>query len=173
MSSAESRFWKRVDKNGPPPSHLPWLGACWLWGGTKLQTGYGRIWVGQRMELAHRYAYAVAHRCTVHPQTVIMHRCDNPQCVRPSHLKAGTQADNVRDQIAKGRKPHADQAAKKLTSTQVLQLREARQQGATYRALAAQFGITVAMTHKICSGKSWASVGGPRAARIHRTPEGK
>ncbi len=33
----------------------------------------------------------------------LLHMCDNRQCVRPDHLFYGTQSDNVRDCVLKGR----------------------------------------------------------------------
>jgi HNH endonuclease len=33
----------------------------------------------------------------------ILHRCDNPICVRPQHLFVGTQAENIKDMMNKGR----------------------------------------------------------------------
>lgn len=91
---------------------------CWNWTGPKNPKGYGRIAGvvidGKRYTekeqpmLAHRASWVLhfgelpklpgAHGA------VVMHVCDNPACVNPKHLRLGTQSDNVRDMIAKGRK---------------------------------------------------------------------
>lgn len=93
------RFWKYVTKKT--------INECWEWSGARDQCGYGVL----RRDPAHRSAQCHASRISweIHNGKIpdglqILHRCDNPPCVNPSHLWIGTNAQNIADAIAKGRK---------------------------------------------------------------------
>jgi hypothetical protein len=77
--------------------------GCHLWMGHRDNAGYGRMWIGSGKQAAHRIAWEVAHGPA--PQgMIVMHTiCDNPPCCNPAHLTLGTQADNARDRVKKGR----------------------------------------------------------------------
>ena len=92
------RFWsyvRKVDGDG-----------CWEWTSKNGAKGYGRMpmrWQdGYTVEEgAHRIAWMLTRG---DPGTLyVLHKCDNRKCVRPDHLFLGTQGDNVRDCVAKGR----------------------------------------------------------------------
>jgi len=93
--SARARFEAKVDRSGP--------GECWTWTGARLRKGYGRIRVGGRVESAHRIAWVLANGALIPEGMVIRHTCDVPPCCRPSHLALGTDVDNTRDMIERGR----------------------------------------------------------------------
>lgn len=77
--------------------------GCWLWQGARLPKGYGKFSVARgRWELAHRVAWRLANGSIPHGMQVL-HRCDNPRCVRVEHLFLGTAAANTADMMAKGR----------------------------------------------------------------------
>ncbi len=76
--------------------------GCWLWLGTTVPGGYGRIRVDGVFVAAHRASYASAFGL-FDPASKVCHRCDTPACVNPDHLFLGTQKDNVRDMMNKGR----------------------------------------------------------------------
>ena len=99
----------RRDKTPPPDRFWPKVqrtldDTCWEWQGYRGADGYGRFRVATRgaPALAHRFAYETAFG-PIPPGLLVCHRCDNPPCVRPSHLFLGTQQDNIRDCSAKGR----------------------------------------------------------------------
>ena len=89
------RFWEKVHK-------LPGDG-CWLWTGARSRHGgYGIVSYKLKPHRAHALSWEFANG-TKPTGMVICHKCDNPPCVRPSHLMLGTHRDNIRDMAAKGR----------------------------------------------------------------------
>lgn len=79
--------------------------GCWRWLGYVMpSTGYGHMsfCTDKRRSRAHRYAYEL-FKGPIPKGMVVMHKCDDPLCVNPKHLKVGSQADNLRDMRIKGR----------------------------------------------------------------------
>lgn len=151
------RFWAKVDRTGD----------CWLWTGARNKQGYGQFWDSDRkvMGLAHRYAYehfvgSLRHLRQPGPVgEVVCHACDNPSCVRPSHLFSGSQADNVRDAQQKGRAPrHAGErnGRAKLTAADIAAIRASATGRYGERAeIARRWGISTGHVSKILKGDVW------------------
>jgi hypothetical protein len=128
------RYWDKV-RRGP---------KCWTWSAAVSSNGYG--WFRLVSTEAGRNSHRVAWELTKGPipgGLHVLHRCDNRRCVRPSHLYLGTNADNVRDKVAKGRQ------WRKFSSATVRSVREAIRSGLTYRATSAQLGISLGQIHRI------------------------
>ena len=73
-----------------------------VWTGTRFASGYGRITQNGKRARAHRVAFELFVG-PIPSGMHVLHRCDNPPCVNPSHLFIGTHLDNMRDMEAKGR----------------------------------------------------------------------
>lgn len=76
--------------------------GCWEWQGAKHRRNYGGFSINGSMYRANRVAWALAYGTSTIGLSVC-HTCDNPSCVRPTHLFLGTHQDNMNDAITKGR----------------------------------------------------------------------
>jgi len=94
MITAEDRLWAKVERGGPS--------ECWPWTGT-LTKGYGHIKVSGKLIYTHRLALSLATGVPLSDPRKALHRCDNPPCCNPTHLRWGTQAQNIQDAIERQR----------------------------------------------------------------------
>jgi hypothetical protein len=94
-NKAIAAFWLRVDQSGTANDK-----GCWPWLGATSKAGYGVFCYGDE-SLAHRVAYTIANGSA--KGIIVRHTCDNPPCVRPDHLIAGSHGDNITDKMRRGR----------------------------------------------------------------------
>lgn len=186
-AKAKQRFWSKVRKTD----------GCWFWEGplrapnryghfsVTFDTPYGRAAGGFA---AHRIAYYLANGDT---PLDILHSCDEPQCVRPEHLRKGTASDNAQDKVLRGRcrsgkvtpvfkvvnlgRPRTttlyhgeNHHFAKLTDAEVRAMREryAASPMMTAAALAREFPVTKGQAIKLLTGLSRRQAGGPIAEYI-------
>ena len=136
--------------------------GCWNTTHCRNSNGYGMVKRGGKVWLAHRWAYAQEH-CLSHDEmkgVVVRHTCDNPACVNPAHLLAGTQADNVQDMIDRGRQAKGESKQHVLKDADVQYIREncvprSRTHGCVQ--MAQRFGVSHSLVKQIMQGVKRAS----------------
>lgn len=114
-------------------------GDCWLWTGRRDGKGYGHLSVLGKDWTAYRLSYAL-HNGDIPDGAFICHTCDNPPCVNPAHLYAGTPRTNSRDCLERGRHVSLRGAACGKARLSVETVRAIRQDYATGRYTQAELG---------------------------------
>jgi hypothetical protein len=135
-----------LDRSVPEPNT-----GCWLWPGACDRSGRART----HGFVAARVVWAHVNR-TLLPGECVLHRCDTPACINPSHLFVGTHAANVADKVAKGRQARGVRSnLSKLNDDAVRAIRASND---THSALAARFSTSPKNVALIRSGRTWKHV---------------
>lgn len=140
--------------------------GCWLWSGDYFRKeGYGRFFLDGRDRQAHRVSFEVANG-VIPGGLCVLHRCDLPPCVNPAHLFLGTQHENVRDMVRKGREHSGPtpalqgerNAQAKLTERDVLEIRALHRSGFGYKRIAPWFRVHHTTIRNIVLRLKWRHV---------------
>jgi len=127
----KDRLWEKVQK-GP---------GCWEWTGALDTYGYGLLAVKRKPKLVHRLVWEMTHG---DPGDLhVLHTCDNRKCCNPDHLFLGTNADNVKDRMTRGRQPRGEtHHMAKYSDADLKEMKQLRQSGLSLRAVGARFGAS-------------------------------
>lgn len=137
-----SRFLNKTTKDNTT--------GCLNWTGAKSHSGYGIFWKNGRHESSHRASYSL-FKGPIPEGLIVMHTCDNPICVNPSHLISGTLSDNSKDRDAK-RRGHTV----KLSEADVKYIRESYEKGeVTMVELGRKFGVHHSTISRCVRNKYW------------------
>ena len=153
--------------------------TCWEWTAQIDRYGYGiqQLTAGSLRSpvKAHRIAYAL-HNKAMPPEDrpLVCHTCDNPRCVNPLHLYAGSNTHNMRDRLERGRfyqgSAHAPETRELRRQRQIVtgstsahlseeDVRAIRASPLTQKALGERYGVCQAHIWRIKHGKAWAPTG--------------
>ncbi len=142
-----SDFWRSIRKTPD----------CWLWTDKTNGRGYGYKKIGKKTWVVHRLAWFLA--TGKDSDYLVLHRCDNPVCVRFKHLFEGTNQDNIRDRDMKGRQAKGEsQGLHRLTEAQILKIRSLKAKGVSQTEIGHMFGVGQNHISRIVHRKNWKHV---------------
>lgn len=142
------RFLRLIEK-GP---------RCWIFGKAYDQDGYG-VFTPKHgtTDKAHRWFWK-QKKGPIPKGLMVLHKCDNPPCIRIAHLFLGTALDNSKDCFKKGRKPilrGEEVGNSKLKASQVIAMRHLRNSGWTQQRIADLYKTCRANVSLLTRGINW------------------
>lgn len=148
----QERFWEKVDKETGS--------GCWEWTGASNERGYGRVRINDTLRYAHRAAHQFENG-PLENSPQVNHHCDNPACVRPDHLYAGDQKENIADAIEHGdllksRARGQEHGKSVLDEEQVREIRRLYDSGEhSQRDLSNRFDVSKGAIQDVVEWKTW------------------
>lgn len=124
-----------------------------LWQHCVNSKGYGCVTVNKVSVLVHRYALESKIGRALAKNELACHSCDQPKCYNPNHLWVGSNSDNMRDILAKGRRDGI-----KLTKTQVKAIKDKIFAGCSVDELVSEYGVSARHIRDITACRAWGSL---------------
>jgi hypothetical protein len=154
------RFWDKVNKDGPL---LPGMNSqCWVWTAycNKARMGYGVMRFNGEATSAHRVSWEInvgpiPADDSFHGTRHVLHKCDNPKCVRPDHLFLGTTHDNAMDMCEKNRQHMGENTGGVVATKQQVKKIRALSSEMSQAELCREFGLAQGIVHCIVRKKTW------------------
>ena len=118
------------------------IAGCWIWMGAIDKHGYGKIFTDGRPQRTHRVSFSIHNDETPNH---VLHTCDVPSCVNPSHLYSGSHSDNMRDRENRNRGNKATGIKNgkcRFSSEDIKRMRDLKSGGFSLRAIARMFDIS-------------------------------
>lgn len=134
--------------------------GCLEWQGSLRGNGYGGVRFEGKDTHAHRVVYVLVHNIRLTADQDVLHTCDTPSCIEPSHLFLGDAQVNMDDKVAKGRwrgggpKGEGNGQAV-LTEAIVREMRTRHANGESINSLAVEFGVDNTAAGKAIRGITW------------------
>jgi len=155
--------------------------GCWIWIGVVSNAGYGKTRYEKKDISAHRLSYIVFIGSIPDGKNVC-HKCDEKRCVNPEHLWLGSQSENIKDCVKKGRftgtkgfkwtdevrkkmknRTHADRKGekhhlKKLINDDIKEIRRLYDSGINQKELSLRYKVHQSCISNIVRYKSWSHI---------------
>lgn len=131
---------------------------CWLYQGSLDCDGYGRVKIQSIYIKVHRLMW-LARFGLIPEDLVVCHKCDQPACCRPEHLRLDTNPENIRERTRKGRTAKgSQQGASKLTEELVIKMRQDYASVKNCAELGRKFGVHRQTARRIINREGWTHV---------------
>jgi 5S rRNA maturation endonuclease (ribonuclease M5) len=138
----------KIDTNG-----------CWICTSHQFdKDGYPRLVRDKKKVMASRYVFEL-YKEQIDKGNVILHSCDNPNCINPKHLSQGTHKQNSEDRNNKKRQAYGVRNGNvKLTEEKVLEIKALLANKVNQKEIARIYDVSHVLIEKISQGKLWKHV---------------
>jgi hypothetical protein len=135
--------------------------GCLEWKGAKNGKGYGKIYVGKKNMLAHRVSFS-EFVSPIPEGALVLHKCDNPNCINPHHLELGDHSKNIKDYFKRSVEPKARVVGERNGNSKLTEddINAIRDMGGwrSFSSIAKELGVSVSTISRAFHGETWRHV---------------